>query len=166
MTIAGFYSCNQKGEKNIEEGYYFDIYTPNDLENKSGTSTDKKPIDFKRFEKEFGEIDWGGNTASPTIYVYNGNTILWVALYATSENVEKLQMFIIGYQYKKELNVGGEKKEKDFSTTHLTVGQDKVLSLFKLYFENNYTENIINQLKRLDEQIKQGIGQFKAANPF
>ena len=144
----------------MEEGYYFDIYAPNDPQNKSGSTTDKKPIDYNNFEKEFREIDWESYPASPTISVYNGNKILWVALYATSEDADQLQMFIVGHHYKKEVkNFFGKKKEKEFSTTHMMLGKDKVLPLFKLYFESNSVVNIINELKRLDEQFKQETGQ-------
>ena len=144
----------------MEEGYYFDIYAPNDPENKSGTTTDKKPIDYNNFEKEFKGIDWESYPANPTISVYNANTILWVALYATSEDADRLHMFIVGHHYKKEVkSLFGKKKEKDFSTTHMMVGNDKVLPLFKQFFENNSTENIINELKRLDEQFKQETGE-------
>ncbi len=150
-AILGLQSCNQKEKTEMEEGYYFDVYTPNDPENKSGTATGKKIIEHDNFEKEFTGMNWDSYPASPTISVYNKNTILWVALYATSEDEDKLQMFIVGHHYKKE--------EKDFSTTHMIVGKDKVLPLFKMYFENNNSDEIITELNRLDEQFKQETGQ-------
>jgi len=160
LAIVGIYSCNQKEKNEMKERYYFDKYTPNDPENKSGTTTDKKTIDYNSFEKEFREIDWESYPANPTISVYNKNTILWVALYATSEDVDKLQMFIVGHHYKKDVKtLFGKKKEKDFSTTHMMVGKDKVLPLFKFYFDNNNTEEIIAKLKRLDAQFKQETRQ-------
>ena len=157
LSIIGLCSCNEKEKKEVkDDNYYFDIYAPNDSENSSGTTTKKKLIDHKQFETEFKNIDWESYPANPTISVYNKNSILWVALYATSQDSEKLQMFLIGHHYKKEKkNIFGKIKEKDFSTTHFMVGNDKVLPLFELYFKDNKTEKIINKLKELDKQFKE-----------
>lgn len=152
----GLCSCNEKEKKEMSNDYYFDIYAPNDSENKSGTTTDKKLIDFKQFETEFQNIDWNSYPANPTISVYNKSSTLWVALYATSQDAKKLKMFLIGHHYKKETkNIFGKTKEKEFSTTHFMVGNDKVLPLFELYFKDNNTERIIKKLKELDEQFKE-----------
>tara|TARA_R110002049_G_scaffold116110_1_gene268442 strand:+ start:1870 stop:2373 length:504 start_codon:yes stop_codon:yes gene_type:complete len=156
LVVIGFYSCSEKEKKEMKNEYYFDIYTPNDPENNSGTTTDKKLINYIQFETEFKNMNWNSYPANPTISVYNKNSILWVALYATSQDAEKLQMFLIGHHYKKETkNIFGQTKEKDFSTTHFMVGNEKVLPLFELYFKDNKTERIIEKLKELDKQFKE-----------
>ncbi|WP_299119470.1 hypothetical protein [uncultured Winogradskyella sp.] len=155
LTVIGLYSCNDKKQKELKDEYYYDIYAPNDLENNSGTTTDKQLIDYNKFKTEFKDIDWDSYPANPTISVYKKNTILWVALYATSDNSEKLQMFLVGHHYKEYIkNIFGKTKEKDFSTTHFMIGKDKVLPLFELYFKENNNDGIIKQLKKLDKEFK------------
>jgi len=143
--------------------YTYDIYTPQDKENTSGSTSEKKLLDYSEFEDHFANIDWDKYPASPTITVYNDNagSNLWVALYATSEDEEKLRMFVIGHKYLKESKgfFGlGKLKFKPTMTTHFTVGKENVLKLYKSYFKNN-SESIIQELEMSDSEFKQKTKQ-------
>lgn len=144
ILIFSLYTCNKNEKKAVDNTYYFDIYSPNDPENKSGTTTEKKETDFSSFNKIFRSMNWESYPANPTISVYNKNTILWVALYATSQDDQALQMFLIGHH-----------SNSNASSTHFTIGKKQVLSLFKMYFYENNSEKIAEKLQELDEQFKE-----------
>ena len=143
--------------------YTYDIYTPKDKENTSGSISEKKTLDYPEFEDYFANIEWDKYPASPTITVYNGNTgsNLWVALYATSEDGQKLRMFIIGHKYLKESKglLGlGKPKLKDIMTTHFTVGKENVLKLYKSFFKNN-SDSILHELALSDSEFRENTKQ-------
>ena len=95
-------------------------------------------------------MDWASYTASPTISVYHQNSILWVALYAVSDDADPLQIFLIGHHYQIE--------DQDTSTLHRTIGKDKVLPLFQRYIANSNTDTITQALQQLDSTFEQSIG--------
>ncbi len=84
--------------------YHYDLYTPNDKENSSGFVTEKQPLSYADFESIFLNMEWDNYPAAPTITVYQDNELplLWVALFATSENEDKARMFIMGYKRMEE----------------------------------------------------------------
>ena len=120
--------------------YRYDIYTPNDQENSSGSVTEKQPLSYADFERLFINMEWDNYHASPTITVYQDNELplLWVALFATSENEDKARMFIMGYKRmeKKKGFLGfGKTTLKPKMTMHYTVGSEGVLKLFQSFFQ-------------------------------
>jgi hypothetical protein len=143
--------------------YTYDIYTPQDKDNTSGATSEKKALDYAEFEDHFVNMEWDTYPASPTITVYNDKlgSNLWVSLYATSEDEQKLRMFIIGHKYLKEskgLFGLGKPKLKDTMTTHFTVGKENVLKLFKSFFTNN-SGDILYQLALSDAEFKKNTSQ-------
>lgn len=77
--------------------------------NSSGSVTEKQPLSYADFERLFINMEWDNYHASPTITVYQDNELplLWVALFATSENEDKARMFIIEYKRMEERKVSG-----------------------------------------------------------
>jgi hypothetical protein len=120
--------------------YTYDIYTPNDKENSSGSVTEKQPLRYADFEKIFLNMEWDKYPAAPTITVYQENELplLWVALFATSEDEEKTRMFIIGYKRMEEKKgfLGlGKSTLKEKMSMHYAVGNEGVLKLFQSFFQ-------------------------------
>lgn len=132
--------------------YTYDLYTPNDKENSSGTVSEKQPLSYPEFESLFLNMQWDQYPASPTISVYQDNDLplLWVALMATSEDEEKTRMFIIGYKRMEEKRgfLGfGKATLQPKMTMHYAVGNEAVLKLFNAFFENNtaaFTDALID----------------------
>ena len=116
--------------------YRYDIYTPNDQENSSGSVTEKQPLSYADFERLFINMEWDNYHASPTITVYQDNELplLWVALFATSEDEDKTRMFIIGYkrmEEKKGFLGFGKATLQQKMTMHYAVGNEAVVKLFR-----------------------------------
>lgn len=119
--------------------YTYDIYSPNDKENSSGSVTEKQPLSYTDFESLFINMEWHNYPAAPTITVYHENELpqLWVALFATSEDEDKTRMFIIGYkrmEEKKGFLSLGKPTLKEKMTMHHTVGNEGVVKLFREFF--------------------------------
>ena len=142
--------------------YRYDLYTPNDKENSSGSVTEKQPLSYADFERLFINMEWDNYHASPTITVYQDNELplLWVALFATSENEDKARMFIMGYkrmEEKKGFLGFGKSTLKEKMTMHHTVGNEGVLKLFREFFDYEPSA-FLNALKEFDDDFNNKKG--------
>ncbi|MBL0268071.1 MAG: hypothetical protein IPP99_05240 [Chitinophagaceae bacterium] len=142
--------------------YRYDIYTPNDQENSSGTVSEKQAISYSEFERLFLSMQWDQYPASPTISIYKESDLplLWVALFATSENEDKARMFIIGYkrmEEKKGFLGFGKPTLKEKMTMHHTVGNEGVVKLFREFFDYEPSA-FLNALKEFDDDFNNKKG--------
>lgn len=79
--------------------------------------------------------------------------VLWVSLYATSENND--EMFIIGYHrevLRKNFLGLGKVREKEKRTTYFVVGKDHVKDVFSAYFKS-HLELMEQRLKKLNSEV-------------
>lgn len=135
--------------------FQFDIYTPLDSENSKGETTQKKWTSEKEFIDLLENIEWSNYPAPPTINVYepNSNILLWVSLYATSDDND--EMFIVGYhrfvQFRTLLGFG-KVKEKEKITTYFVVGRDGVKSVFSSYFQS-HLNSMEKQLEKFNAEL-------------
>lgn len=139
--------------------YHYDIYTPNDQENSSGFVTDKQSLSYLDFERLFLSMEWDNYPAPPTITVYRENELplLWVSLFATSENEDKARMFIVGYKRMEEKKgfLGlGKPTLKEKMTMHHTVGNEGVVKLFREFF-NYDPAGMLTALDNFDREFEQ-----------
>ena len=135
--------------------FQFDIYTPLDSENSKAETTPKKWTSESEFIRLFEEFKWSNYPASPTLSVYSPNSkvVLWVSLYATTDDND--EMFIIGYNrqvpFRSFLGLG-EIKEKEKMTTYFVVGRDGVKDVFSEYFKFHF-ESMEQKLKKFDSEL-------------
>lgn len=142
--------------------YSYDLYTPNDKENSSGTVSEKQPVSYAEFENLFVNMQWDQYPASPTISIYQENDLplLWVALMATSEDEEKTRMFIIGYKRMEEKRgfLGfGKATLQPKMTMHYAVGNEAVLKLFQSFFQHE-RDAFVAELAFCDAAFKEQTG--------
>ncbi|MBL0270179.1 MAG: hypothetical protein IPP99_16370 [Chitinophagaceae bacterium] len=142
--------------------YTYDLYTPNDKENSSGSVTDKQSLSYTDFETIFLNMEWDNYPAAPTITVYPDNELplLWVALFATSEDEEKTRMYIIGYkrmEEKKGFLGFGKATLQQKMTMHYAVGNEAVLKLFREFF-NYDPADFLNALIECDNEFSNKTG--------
>ena len=142
--------------------YTYDLYTPNDKENSSGTVTEKQPLSYADFENIFLNMEWDNYPAAPTITVYQDNELplLWVALFATSEDEGKTRMFIIGYKRMEEKRgfLGfGKATLQPKMTMHHTVGNGVVMKLFREFFSYD-PAGMLTALDNCDREFQEQKG--------
>ncbi|MFK7783661.1 MAG: hypothetical protein AB8B56_01025 [Crocinitomicaceae bacterium] len=135
--------------------FEFDIYTPLDSENSKAETSQKKWLGESEFMGLFEEFKWSDYLASPTLSVYypNSKVVLWVSLYATSDDND--EMFIIGYhrQVPSRGFLGlGRIKEKEKITTYFVVGRDGVRDVFSEFFKFHF-ESMEQKLKKFDSEL-------------
>ena len=149
--------------------FQLDIYIPNDKQNSSGTTSQKKIVNYSEFEKIFVGLPWDDYEASPTIAVHDGTNILWVALFASEDDETRTRMYIVSHRYQKaKKKFFGGTKLKDIATTHFMIENETVLSLFKSYFSAKSLEEILEALDKHDgEFLKEtggGLKRMEGAN--
>jgi len=137
--------------------FTYDIYKPLDAENTKADTTDIIPIVENELINLLNEFDWSAYPAYPTISVYHnlGESTLWVAKYAESNDDEKLEMFILGYHEKIEKKAFfglGKKQIKERKNIYMTVGLDNIKMLYQLYFSGKIDE-LKSKLRALDREI-------------
>jgi len=161
------YFTLENGKKTMSEKYKitynydfftYDIYKPLDAENTKADTTDKIPIVENELISLLHEFDWSAYPAYPTVSVYHnsGESTLWVAKYAESDDDDKLEMFILGYHenIEKRAFFGlGKKRIKERKNIYMAVGFDNVKMLYQLYFAGK-TEMLKSKLRTLDKEIK------------
>jgi len=151
-------TVNQKYETIYDYDFFtYDIYKPLDAENTKADTSNKIPVVENELTNLLNEFDWSAYPAYPTISVYHnlGESTLWVAKYAESDDDEKLEMFILGYHEKIEKKAFfglGKKQIKERKNIYMAVGLDNVKMLYQLYFSGKIDE-LKSKLRALDKEI-------------
>lgn len=127
-----------------------------DSENSKSETTPKQWTTENEFIELLQDYKWSDYPASPTLSVYtpNSSIILWVSLYATSENND--EMFIIGY-HRPVMTKGflglGKLKQKEKMSTYLVVGMDNVKTVYSQYFASHH-ETMEQELEKFNAEVK------------